>query len=111
MRKIFHLILLMVLLSSVSLSGQVLTRQAGLRMGYRSGIFYQVSSETGNAETGYNAMISFNRVITATLLLRYPHVNGFEVFPVTCRYNDDISRRLSIMSILSTRYFESNLKS
>jgi hypothetical protein len=60
MKKIIPLILVMILLSSVSLSGQVSTRQAGFRMGHRSGIFYQVSSETGNAETGYNGMISFN---------------------------------------------------
>ena len=45
---------------SGNLSGQISTRQAGVRLGYRSGIFYQVSSETGNAETGYNALLSFN---------------------------------------------------
>lgn len=50
---------MLVLLFSADLSGQFTTRQAGVRMGYRSGIFYQVSSETGNAETGYNAMLSF----------------------------------------------------
>jgi len=60
MRKIFPLILLSVILSSVDLSGQISTRQAGFRIGYRSGIFYQVSHEAGNAETGYNAMLSFN---------------------------------------------------
>jgi hypothetical protein len=59
MRKIFPIILLSVLLIPVNLSGQISTRQAGFRLGYRSGIFYQVSSETGNAETGYNAMLSF----------------------------------------------------
>ena len=35
-------------------------RQAGLRTGYRGGIFYQVTGEAGNAETGYNAMLGFN---------------------------------------------------
>jgi hypothetical protein len=60
MRKILPVIPILVLLFSTDLSGQLTTRQAGLRMGYRSGIFYQVSSETGNAETGYNAMLSFN---------------------------------------------------
>ena len=60
MRKIIPLILLSALLSSADLSGQFSTRQAGVRFGYRSGIYYQVSSETGNAETGYNVMMSFN---------------------------------------------------
>ena len=60
MRKLFLLILIFTLLSPFIVSGQLSTRQAGLRLGYRSGIFYQVSSETGNAETGYNAMVSFN---------------------------------------------------
>jgi hypothetical protein len=59
MRKIFPIIILSVLLVPLKLSGQISTRQAGFRLGYRSGIFYQVSSETGNAETGYNAILSF----------------------------------------------------
>ena len=79
MRKIFPLILLSVLLSSVNLSGQISTRQAGLRMGYRSGIFYQVSSETGNAETGYNAMMSFNNIglqLTGLKIIYENSLNG-----------------------------------
>ncbi|MBK7709538.1 MAG: hypothetical protein IPN67_00955 [Bacteroidales bacterium] len=60
MKKIFPITLMLALLFSVDLSGQLTTRQAGVRMGYRGGIYYQVSSETGNAETGYNAMLSFN---------------------------------------------------
>jgi hypothetical protein len=60
MKKISLIIFFSILLSPVILSGQISTRQAGLRIGYRSGIFYQVSSETGNAETGFNAMLSFN---------------------------------------------------
>jgi hypothetical protein len=60
MRKKFPIIILSVLLTSAALSGQISTRQAGLRIGYRTGIFYQVTSETGNAETGYNALLSFN---------------------------------------------------
>jgi len=60
MRKIVPLIFMLALLFSADLSGQFTTRQAGVRIGYRSGIFYQVSSETGNAETGYNGMLSFN---------------------------------------------------
>lgn len=59
MKNVFILVCLLVLFPAVYLSGQMSTRQAGLRIGYRSGIFYQVSSETGNAETGYNALLSF----------------------------------------------------
>lgn len=46
---------------SFKVSGQMSTRQAGLRLGYRSGIFYQVSSKAGNAEVAYNAMLSFRK--------------------------------------------------
>ena len=56
MRKLFPVIILMLLLSWINISGQISTRQAGVRLGYRSGFFYQVSSETGNAETGYNGI-------------------------------------------------------
>ena len=41
------------------LHGQSGTRQAGLRTGFRSGIFYQVTGKAGTAEIGYNAMLSF----------------------------------------------------
>ena len=44
-----------------SLRGQTGIRQAGLRTGIRSGIFYQVTSKAGNAEIGYNAMLSFRK--------------------------------------------------
>jgi hypothetical protein len=60
MRRIFTLLLLSALITTATLNGQITTRQAGLRLGYRSGIFYQVSSETGSAETGFNALLSFN---------------------------------------------------
>jgi len=50
-----------IFLISLSLSAQIETRQAGFRMGYRSGIFYQVSQEAGNAEIAYNAMLSFQK--------------------------------------------------
>jgi hypothetical protein len=52
-------------------------KQAGLRTGVRGGLFYQVTGESGNAETGYLAMLGFNnnglqitglRVIYATPL-------------------------------------------
>jgi hypothetical protein len=45
---------------TLSLIAQIETRQAGFRMGYRSGIFYQVSHDAGNAEIAYNGLISFN---------------------------------------------------
>jgi hypothetical protein len=47
-------------LSTSPIFGQIATRQAGLRMGYRSGIFYQLSHVAGNAEIAYNAMLGFN---------------------------------------------------
>ena len=50
----------LLILASFMLSAQVETRQAGFRMGYRSGIFYQVSHEAGNAEIAYNGMLGFN---------------------------------------------------
>ena len=59
MKKILPIVILIILFSPQRLSAQLHTRQAGVRLGYRSGIFYQVSSETGNAETAYNGMLSF----------------------------------------------------
>jgi hypothetical protein len=40
--------------------GQTGSRQAGLRIGVRSGIFYQITGEAGNAEVGYNGLLSFS---------------------------------------------------
>jgi hypothetical protein len=60
MIKKISVILLPILLGCINLSAQFSTRQAGLRLGYRTGLFYQVTSETGNAETGFNALLSFN---------------------------------------------------
>ncbi len=40
--------------------GQTANRQAGLRTGVRSGIFYQITGDAGNAEAGYNALLSFS---------------------------------------------------
>jgi hypothetical protein len=50
----------LIFITSLSVSAQFETRQAGFRMGYRSGIFYQVSHEAGNAEIAYNGMLSFH---------------------------------------------------
>ena len=60
MRRILPITLSLAILTSLSLSGQFSTRQAGARLGYRSGLFYQVSSQTGSAETAYNALLSFS---------------------------------------------------
>jgi hypothetical protein len=51
----------LLILTTLSLSAQFETRQAGFRMGYRSGIFYQVSHEAGNAEIAYNGLLSFQK--------------------------------------------------
>jgi hypothetical protein len=77
MRKIFPVILLSALLSSVNLSGQISTRQTGVRISYRTGIFYQISSETGNAETGYNALLSFNNNGLQLTGLKIVYENSF----------------------------------
>jgi len=61
MNKRILIISSLIILISLSLSAQFETRQAGFRMGYRSGIFYQVSQEAGNAEIAYNAMLSFQK--------------------------------------------------
>ena len=61
MKKGLPILFLTLFLSPTFLSGQISMRQAGLRLGYTSGIFYQVSSEHGNAEIAYNLMLSFKR--------------------------------------------------
>ena len=77
MRNVFLLIFLLVLFPPVVLSGQVSTRQAGVRIGYRSGIYYQVSSETGNAESGYNAMLTFKNNGLQLTGLKIVYENSF----------------------------------
>jgi hypothetical protein len=57
----FYTLFLILFLLPIVLNGQITVRQAGLRLGYRSGIFYQVSSEEGNAEIAYNLMLSFRK--------------------------------------------------
>jgi hypothetical protein len=57
MKKPLLFIFTVIIISSAALNGQ--SRQAGLRAGYRGGIFYQVNSRAGNAEIGYNALLSF----------------------------------------------------
>jgi hypothetical protein len=74
----------LIILTSLSLKAQFETRQAGLRMGYRSGFFYQVSHEAGNAEIAYNGLMSFNN--------RGVQVTGLKLFYETS--HGDISPNL-----------------
>jgi hypothetical protein len=60
MKKFYLTLIILVLCSSPLMKAQFANKQAGLRLGYRSGFFYQVTSEAGNAEIGYNALLSFN---------------------------------------------------
>jgi hypothetical protein len=61
MKKLLPLILLIFFLSAGFINGQMAIRQAGARLGYTSGIFYQVGSDAGNAEIAYNMMLSFRK--------------------------------------------------
>lgn len=60
MKKLIFVFLILSLLPSSLAMGQLASRQAGFRFGYRSGIFYQMTTEAGSAEIGYNALLSFN---------------------------------------------------
>jgi hypothetical protein len=60
MKKYFSIITL-IIISTLVVNAQFVNRQAGLRMGYRGGIFYQVTQEAGNVEMGYNAMLGFSQ--------------------------------------------------
>lgn len=59
MKKHYYALILLILTVSATVTGQHGNQQAGLRMGYRSGIFYQLTHEAGTAEIGYNAMLGF----------------------------------------------------
>jgi hypothetical protein len=61
MKKELITVILGIIFSPALLSGQMVMQQAGFRLGYSSGIFYQISSEAGNAEIAYNALLSFRR--------------------------------------------------
>jgi hypothetical protein len=60
MKKLYFTFLTFTLLVPQLINGQPGVSQAGLRMGYRSGLFYQVSRKSGNAEIAYNAMLGFS---------------------------------------------------
>lgn len=60
MKKLCYVFLILILFTSVTASGQYGARQAGVRTGYRGGIFYQAKNEAGNAEVAYNLMLGFS---------------------------------------------------
>lgn len=60
MKKLLISVSVLLILWPAHISGQMMMKQAGLRCGYRSGFFYQLTRESGNAEVGYNAMLGFN---------------------------------------------------
>ncbi|HKK43199.1 MAG TPA: hypothetical protein VJ963_12370, partial [Bacteroidales bacterium] len=60
MKKICLFSVILIMVCSTGMKAQFANRQAGLRVGYRSGFFYQVSNDAGNAEVGYNGMLSFS---------------------------------------------------
>jgi hypothetical protein len=60
MKKRYYALILIILTACSGAMAQQSTKQAGLRMGYRSGFFYQMTHDAGNAEIGYNAMLGFN---------------------------------------------------
>jgi len=60
MKKLYLTILTITLISTTAANAQYMNKQAGLRTGYRGGFFFQITSESGNAEVGYHAMLGFN---------------------------------------------------
>jgi hypothetical protein len=57
-------IILLTIVAILSFQNQAFTqetrKQAGVRTGIRGGVFFQLTSDAGNAEIGYNAMLGFN---------------------------------------------------
>jgi len=60
MKKFYFTFITLILILNPAVNGQLGNKQVGLRAGYRGGIFYQITSDAGNAEIGYNAMLGFN---------------------------------------------------
>jgi hypothetical protein len=58
MKKLLLLFITIICILPANLSAQA--NQAGIRAGYRSGLFYQINSSAGNAGIGYQALLSFN---------------------------------------------------
>jgi hypothetical protein len=61
MKKICIIITILTLSFCNFAKGQIAGRQAGIRNGPIGGLFYQVTEQTGNAETGYMAMVGFRK--------------------------------------------------
>lgn len=59
MKKLLPLALLIALVFPNQVTGQEYM-QAGIRTGFRGGIFFQMPSYSGNKEIAYNAMLGFN---------------------------------------------------
>ena len=59
MKKICITLTILIFIFCNPVRGQYASKQAGLRAGYRGGFFYQVTDQTGNAESGYMAMLGF----------------------------------------------------
>lgn len=59
MRKTSTLIFLIFIITAC-LNAQDAMKQAGVRTGYRGGLFFQSSTGAGNAEIAYKAMVGFN---------------------------------------------------
>ena len=75
-KEIFTLLVTLIFFPYI-LSGQMRMQQAGLRLGYSSGIFYQISGDAGNAEIAYNGMLSFRRNGLQVTGLRIVYENSF----------------------------------
>jgi hypothetical protein len=60
MKKFYSAFFITAIIFSSVVNGQLSSRQAGIRLGYRGGIFYQLSHEAGNAEIAYKGMIGFS---------------------------------------------------
>ncbi|HEX2920312.1 MAG TPA: hypothetical protein VHO50_04010 [Bacteroidales bacterium] len=65
MKQLRTLLILLLIMYSGNLFSQP-QRQIGLRTGVRSGIFFQISDEIGNTETGYAAILGLNNGIHIT---------------------------------------------
>jgi len=60
MKKLYIFIITVIILLPAEISGQGSYRQAGVRTGFRGGIFIQVPAVAGNGAIDYNAMLGFN---------------------------------------------------
>jgi hypothetical protein len=81
MKKLLLLYFIILTLNGV-VNGQFINKQIGIRTGLTGGVFYQVTTDSGNAETGYNALLSFKlNGIQVTGLKIYYETTFDEVSP------------------------------